>query len=250
MKNITVTKIEEVYTVLSPKGRLFEMIERPCYGLSLCIDGQITYSHKGKTYLSDPDHAVLLPKGQSYTLYGDKAGSFPVIDFQCTDFDCDTFLVFPLPNREAVLQEFEQIKVLSFHPEQRLKMMALFYELLSNLTAHHSVGNRRLNAAHLYLEAHLQEPDLNNTRLACAAGISEVYLRKLFLQQHGLSPKQFILERRLTNAKRLLTNSRASVTAVAEECGFSGVYHFCRIFKEKVGLTPTEYRKQNSIIGI
>ncbi len=247
---MTITKIEELYVVTSPKGRHFEMKERPCFGLSFCIDGQITYTHQGKTYLSDPEHAVLLPKGQSYTLYGDKKGRFPVIDFQCNDYEGDSFMVLPLQNRDFFLKSFEQMHALFSHPEQRPKMMSLFYEMLSRLTMPAPYQNPRLHTALQYLESHLMLPTLQNTAIAQAAGISEVYLRKLFLQFYGQTPKQYILERRMAKAKTLLNNSERTVTNIAEECGFSSVYHFCRSFKEKTGLTPTEYTKQTQNYGI
>ena len=44
--------------------------------------------------------------------------------------------------------------------------------------------------------------------------------------------------------------SLLKINAVAEHCGFSNQYHFCRLFKEKTGLTPTEYMKQNRIYKI
>jgi AraC-like DNA-binding protein len=40
------------------------------------------------------------------------------------------------------------------------------------------------------------------------------------------------------------------IGAVAGLCGFSNQFHFCRLFKEKTGLTPTEYMKQNRIYKI
>ncbi len=244
---MTVTKIEELYTVFSPKGRCFEMKNRPYYGLSFCTDGQITYTHKGKTYISDPDHAVLLPKGQSYTLYGDKKGTFPVIDFQCTGFNSDTFLVIPLQNKEIFLKNYEYMCAHRQHP---LKQMSIFYEMLERLTARHNSEAPSLEAALRHIDRHWQEPGLSNRQVADAAGISEVYLRKLFLKQLGTTPKQYILDRRLEWAKQLLRSGAHSVTEVAEECGFSGVYHFCRIFKEKTGYTPKEYTRQNRIQGI
>ncbi len=249
MRNITLTKIEEVYTVHSPKGRSFQMHERHCYGLSFCIGGQITYRQNGTEFISDPDHAVLLPKGQSYTLYGDRTGSFPVIDFQCADFESDTFLVLPIPNKEAILSRFEQLKKCALLPSERPKAMALFYEILAILTEPAKKKHSILDAALSYLEEHLTDPKLSNADPADAAGISEVHFRKLFLKEYGTTPKQYILNLRLEMAKQLLQGT-LSVTAIAEQCGFSGVYHFCRIFKEKTGSTPSEYRRQNRIIGI
>jgi len=247
MNNIIVTKIEELYTVHSPKGRYFEMKERPCYGLSLCIDGQITYTHRGRTFVSDPGHAVLLPKGQSYALYGDKKGAFPVIDFQCTGFEGTDFMVFSLQEPEVFIKDFQRMQALEAQP---LKQMGLFYKLLARLVAPRAELQPHLQSALHYIDLHWQESGLTNGQIAGATGISEVYLRKLFDRQFGTSPKQYILDLRLERAKQLLREPDKSVTAVAEDCGFSGVYHFCRSFKEKVGLTPTQYRKQTAFFGI
>ena len=48
-------------------------------------------------------------------------------------------------------------------------------------------------------------------------------------------------------AKQLLSEGQKKISAIAEECGFSSTYHFCRSFKERVGTTPSEFRSQNTI---
>lgn len=110
---ITVTDIKQMFTVMSPRGRTVIITGRKYYGLSFCIDGKITYTIGGKQVVSDINHAVILPKGKSYSLHG-----------------------------------------------------------------------------------------------------------------------------------------ALKVGAVAEQCGFTNQYHFCRIFKEKTGLTPTEFAKHNRIYKI
>ncbi|MFQ9800805.1 MAG: helix-turn-helix domain-containing protein [Clostridia bacterium] len=51
-------------------------------------------------------------------------------------------------------------------------------------------------------------------------------------------------------AKSLLTNGTHTITSISEECGFSSLYHFCRVFKDKTGMTPTEYAKAGKIFQI
>ena len=75
-------------------------------------------------------------------------------------------------------------------------------------------------------------------------------MRKLFLSYYHITPKQYVLDIRIRKAKQLLCDTPFSVTAIAEECGFSSVYHFCRVFKEKTGFTPTEYANLNKIYQI
>ena len=72
------------------------MTNRQSYGLSLCISGQITYTMNGENYISDQNKAVLLPKGGTYSLHGDKEGFFPVVNFKCENFNCDEIVVVSL----------------------------------------------------------------------------------------------------------------------------------------------------------
>ena len=93
-------------------------------------------------------------------------------------------------------------------------------------------------------------PDITNKNLAEICNISEIYFRKLFLKAYGVTPKQYIIDTRIKRAKQFLSDGNLKVISVAEECGFSNQYHFSRIFKEKTGVTPTDYGKENRIYKI
>ena len=100
------------------------------------------------------------------------------------------------------------------------------------------------------IQALFKRSGLSKAALAKKAGISEVYLRKLFLTYYKITPKQYILDIRLSKAKQLLVDTAFTVTDIARECGFASLYHFCRCFKKKTGTTPTEYAKNNRIYQI
>ena len=103
INSLTITKVIDAFTVNSPKGRKTVMQNRPSYGLSFCQSGQITYTHQGKSYISDADHAVILPKAQTYTLTGDKSGIFPVINFDCIGMPYDTIAIYRIKNPDVFL---------------------------------------------------------------------------------------------------------------------------------------------------
>lgn len=250
LQQIVVTKIEEVFTVHSPKGRVETIENRYCYGLSLCRSGQITYVHNGNRYVSDPDHAVILPLGQTYTLYGEKTGLFPVINFQCHGFLCDTVCVLPLHGAADCFTAYEQLKEAFLFPENRLRALGLFYGLLHRVLSAAPQRSALLAPALQYAENHYGDPSLTNTVLARQCGISEVYFRKRFTEEYGVPPKHYIAEIRLNRARQLLTESALKITEVAERCGFSSPYHFCRIFKQKCGVAPTEYRRRHRVRSI
>lgn len=249
LNKITVTNIDELFTVSSPKGRFAEINDRKSYGLSFCSKGKITYTINRKQVISDKNHAVILPKGKSYSLHGDKTGKFPVINFNCKDFLCDEIISLPIQSSDTYIKDFEKLKALSLFEENRAKMMSIFYNILHRLSTESSVRSVIIPAIK-YLESNFQNPKLSNTELAEKCNISEVYFRKVFAQVYKTTPKQFIVEIRINKAKQLLSDGFLKVSAVAEQCGFSNQYHFCRLFKEKTGFTPTEYMKRNLIYKI
>lgn len=121
----------------------------------------------------------------------------------------------------------------------------MFYNILHNLTSSDTLGNGVIYPAIQYLENNYSSPDLTNQTLADQCSISEVYFRKLFTEQYGITPRQYIIDLRISKAKQLLTDGILKISHISEECGFSNPYHFSRLFKEKTGLTPTEYLQQN-----
>ena len=246
LNDIIITDITGAFTVYSPKGRRETIHKRHTFGLSFCIEGQITYTHNGKSVVSDKEHAVILPKGQTYSLHGDKKGEFTVVNFECENFVCSTIRVIPIKSADPFIKEFEQIKALSLFEHNRTKMISILYNTIYRLVAgeNHSA---LLSTAINYIGKEYSDSALANEKIATYCNISEVYLRKLFVKELGVTPRQYLIDLRLQRAKQLLCEGVLKINAVAEICGFANPYHFGRLFKEKTGLTPSEYMKKNMV---
>lgn len=67
--------------------------------------------------------------------------------------------------------------------------------------------------------------------------------RRLFAAQVGKSPRRYINDRKIDMAKKMLENSNTPVARIAELLEFDSSSYFCRLFKQKTGLTPGDYRK-------
>jgi two-component system response regulator YesN len=78
--------------------------------------------------------------------------------------------------------------------------------------------------------------------IAAAAHVSEKYLRELIKKETGKSVQRYLTDLRLAAAKNLLSNSKYNIGEVANLSGFGEYRNFVRIFKERYGITPTEYR--------
>ena len=250
LDNIIITAIETPVIVHSEKGRNFQMKDRSCYGLSLCTRGQITYTMNGKRYISNQDNAILLPQGGEYTLFGDEEGIFPVVNFKCENFNCNEIIVFPLESPQACIKNFETLKHLFLQEANNLKIYHTFYELLDNVSSADFKEQYPLHPIVKYIADNIQNPKLSNSCLARQLSISEVYFRKLFFAHYNITPKQYILDVRIRNAKQLLRDTPFTVAAIAEKCGFTSVYHFCRAFKQRTGQTPTQYAINKRVFKI
>ncbi|MBE6728558.1 MAG: helix-turn-helix transcriptional regulator [Ruminococcaceae bacterium] len=246
LNRITVTSIDSIATVYSKKGRYYKSVKRPLFGLSFCKEGQITYYHNGKKIVSDKEHAIILPKGETYTLFGNKTGEFPLINFRCNaGFNPKSFIKIKLNTPESYLKDFEKLKELSLFSHNHLEMMTVFYKILNRLYSETQQSGNSLNPIISYIEKHYGNSELSNTVLASQLNISEVYMRRLFKEQFGTSPKQYILELRIQKAKQVLSQSNKTVTEISKECGFTSIHHFCRAFKGYCGQTPSDYRNNH-----
>ncbi len=235
---IIITDISRVFMVPSPKGRYTEMKNRETYGLSFCKSGQITYTQNGVKTVSDKHHAVILPMGGSYTLYGDETGVFPLINFSTLTPFTDKFISIPLENPETYIKEVERLSGRS-----RAKSFSILYKLFDRLS---DEGRQRdiLSPVFGFMEQNIVRSDLSNGELAALLNISEVYFRRLFKEQVGVTPHKYLLNLRLERARLLLSDPDIAIGEVAEAVGFSSPYHFSKAFKAAVGTTPGRYRAE------
>ncbi|MBR5586399.1 MAG: AraC family transcriptional regulator [Clostridia bacterium] len=250
LDKIIVTEVAEALTVNFPKGVTNKMLNRDTYGISFCVEGHITYNHNGNKVVSTPGKVIFLPKGQSYSIYGDKGGVFLVINFLSPNLFCDTVSSLPIKSVQPYIADFEKIKSLFLFDKNRAKIMSIFYGILHRISSEESEISGVLSPAFEHLEKMCFSADLSVSNLASLCNISEVYFRKLFFRHTGVSPKQYILDIRIEKAKQLLSDGIMKISAISDECGFSSPYHFCRLFKQKTGVTPTDYMNRNRIYKI
>ena len=90
--------------------------------------------------------------------------------------------------------------------------------------------------------AELLDQPLQMEDLAHELGISYSRFRHMFKQHTGLSPKAYMVALRIDKARNLLTSTPLSVKEVAYQLSFDTPYYFMRHFKNKTGMTPTQWR--------
>jgi len=101
--------------------------------------------------------------------------------------------------------------------------------------------------AAFFLQQHSQDV-VDLKELAATLHISYERLREVFKAETGLAPYQYHLRLRIERAKTILRESSLSVREVAFQLNFENPYHFSRIFKEKTGVSPSQWRLANAQI--
>lgn len=82
--------------------------------------------------------------------------------------------------------------------------------------------------------------------LAELLGCSKFYFLREFKKLVGLTPYQYLMDKRLAHARQLLTQPKANISLIAYELGFNDQSHFTRAFKNHFGLTPGQFAKKNT----
>lgn len=111
------------------------------------------------------------------------------------------------------------------------------------LDAADGLTRQRLKRLLDYIEAHLGD-DLTLKRLAAEVELSPFYLARVFKDEIGKSPHQYVLARRVARAKAMLRDTSVSIADVALAAGFSSQSHLSNWFRRIVGVSPGVYRSQ------
>ncbi len=123
------------------------------------------------------------------------------------------------------------------------KALSYFFTLLSfHEKKSDFTGNRYVSAAKSYMNIHFYR-NITITEVASVIGINDRYLYNLFMRYENISPKTYLSNLKLRNAKTMLTNTTLSISEIAISSGFSDVLSFSRCFSKKIGVSPSLYRK-------
>ena len=100
---------------------------------------------------------------------------------------------------------------------------------------------RALRRVRDFIDANLED-NISIQTLADIAGLSMCHFARAFKQSEGLTPHDFLVQRRVLRAQELLAGTDLPLSQIAVAVGFADQSHCARRFREHVGLTPSRYR--------
>ena len=97
-----------------------------------------------------------------------------------------------------------------------------------------------------WLNANYRDPELKVDQLSASFGKSATVMRSRFKMETGYTPHEYVLCKRIEDARQMLAGSSKDVTTIAYELGFSSSQYFATVFRRQTGLTPSEFRRKNT----
>lgn len=154
-------------------------------------------------------------------------------------------------NIETMIDEILCSKEMSVIDE--LKRQSSFYSILASLIkfSQGKIEVKEEKIESLYVKKAIELIETNYSKklkvqdIANQIGINRSYLTNLFKKTIGTSPQNYLIDCRLEKSAQLLRETQNSMVDIALEVGYSDSLAYSKAFKQKYGMSPSEYRKKS-----
>jgi len=119
-----------------------------------------------------------------------------------------------------------------------------YLDALLQLPVNVQSDNYLVRKAKEYVDRHLLEEEITLGRVAGELGVSSGYLSRVFIMELGENFSDYVIRNKLEYAQRLLRQTNLKVYEISDRLGYTNPQYFSKLFKERVGVTPLEYRNQ------
>ena len=150
--------------------------------------------------------------------------------------------------RISIVQD-ETLRKLQMNALRSVEDFRQYYHYFLERVEEHQqfgVSNDVISEVKKYIDEHISEK-ISRSEIADYVFLNENYLSRLFHKEVGCSISKYILEKRLALSKKLLIQTKLSVSEIGERVGYDTTTYFVRIFKQETGKTPNEFRKDMRI---
>lgn len=201
------------------------------------------YEHTEISFNANPlEYIVLGVEGLEIVSSDDPENRYCIVNFQ----DFHKNILFYL---QSMLKEIEtKTPGYEIICQDLMNILAILIMRQTNFSATMSPAKKsspRLCATiKKYIDEHYRE-NISLDTLAKLTNVSKYYLIHTFTAEYEISPINYMISRRIEEAKHLLKNHDYNLALISHTVGFSSPSYFSQAFKKATGMTPNEYRKTN-----
>jgi AraC-like DNA-binding protein len=244
-----------VFRKCSPLWRLKKCLVTPPHEITYVIKGEARYTVNGVTRDVSAGDLLCLHAGheKDAVTFPDRLMQCFSIDFTATGMNGETVtLPFPMVNhiglRDDIVRFFHDLNYTwtDRRPGYTIKSRGLLLMILHRFLELAVYGNEsdvkdhRIENVIRYIARHYSER-LTVEKLAAMVDLNAAYFGSLFSRETGTSVNHYIARIRIRNAENILRSGAYRVRDVAEQCGYSDMYHFYKHFKALTGLPPSKF---------
>ncbi len=225
--------------------------DRAYHGFVFKINGQSVYKFKNKSILFKENEMLFIPKGTTYEVnrISPDESEYLLINFDAT-IDNASVAKYSFDGFFDIEYMYDNLAKLWLFGEQteKFKCISIFYNVLSYISASDNASYAykksysRIEPAIKYLHDNIFSTTLKTDDLHRLCGISDTYFRKIFKANFGTTPQAYIINKRLSHARSVISNGDYSTVAdVSLSVGYQDPFYFSRLFSKKYGCPPSEY---------
>lgn len=213
--------------------------------LSFRIHSQAVIEYDDDRIALEDGSIAYFPSNFEYTRIA-QSDDLIVVHFKCYNFSGRKIEHFTPNNPDQYSVLFHQLLRCWQEKAQayRYQAAAIFNEILQKIhcdTLPEYVAHSKIDASLQYIRQNVLRTDFSLTEAARKSFVSDVYFRKLFKEQLGISPKQYVIQQRIQQAASLILAGYCSLQEVAPMCGYRDYKHFSTEFKRIMGVSPSQY---------
>jgi len=255
-------RVTEVFTFFyheKERGFLFSGESHPMLELTYVDKGTMHSVADGVDVLLEQGNMVIYDANQWHMQYADVdvAPRYVTISFAMEGGDLTPLFNRKINPPQSVLSLLQQMlreqermdahatdMIVAQLTQLLLTILRQHNEPEGNLKASNSLNSKNeiIRRAQQYISTHIREK-LSVPHVARMVDVSPSYLTALFHKNLQISPGEYIRRIKIQESKQMIREGNLNFTEIAAALNYSTVHHFSRQFKEKFGITPTEYAK-------
>lgn len=254
--------IERIYTLFyqeKEKGFIFSGESHSLVELTYMDQGSLHSVADGQDILLEQGDLMLYAPNQWHMQYADIDVSprFMTITFDAGEYDFSdlynrkfkspqkvTELLQKMLREQDKMDELSGDMLLSLLVQVLIKLKRLSSTPADTLKSAHCLNNENeiIRRAQQYISSHVRSR-LTVPLVAQNTDVSTSYLTALFHKHLQISPGEYIRRIKLQESKEMIREGNMNFTEIAQALQYSTIHHFSRQFKEKFGITPSQYAK-------